>query len=243
MLRVLAYRQVAFSRVPHIFKSFLGFLRTLGRHYSFVLPGDPLPKRKAIVLTFDNASVDFYTHVFPFLQKFQIPAVVGVAWRYVSRSESENLPIDVRTSPSDGLAFQDEIFSRYQPFCSVKELCIMAKSPYIRLASSGFAIRNLKRSPPYLHTEIVLSKILLEEAVQAPIDSFFYPFGKSDLISQHLVQEAYRYSFLLGDTASFSYAQQSQHGIPRMDMALDCREIPSLHQLFMRRFKQFFVLH
>ena len=54
----------------------------------------------------------------------------------------------------------------------------MAKSPYIRLASSGFAIRNLKRSPPYLHTEIVLSKILLEEAVQAPIDSFFYPFGK-----------------------------------------------------------------
>ncbi|AVM88493.1 polysaccharide deacetylase family protein [Chlamydia muridarum] len=243
MLRVLAYRQVAFSKFPYALRSFLDFLHSLKQHYSFILPGDPLPNRKAIILTFDYASVDFYKHVFPFLQKFQIPAVVGVAWRYVSRLESENLPIDMRISPSDFLAFQDEIFSYYQPFCSVKELCHMAQSSIIRFASSGFAIRNLKNSPPYLHTEISLSKILLEEAIQAPLEVFFYPFGKSDLVSQHFVQEVYRYSFVLGDAASFFYSMQSQHSIPRIDMALDSRGIPSLYQLSFRQLKRFLILH
>lgn len=66
-----------------------------------MLPGDPLPKKKALMLTFDHASVDFYTHVFPLLQNLQIPAVIGVAWRYVADLEGEDLPIDVRIAPSD----------------------------------------------------------------------------------------------------------------------------------------------
>ena len=242
MLRVLAYRQVAFSKFPRIFDSFLNFLSSLKQQYSFVLPGSPFPKRRAIMLTFDYASVDFYRHVFPFLQEQQIPAVVGVAWRYVSRLESEQLPVDMRVSPSDHLAFQDEIFSYYQPFCSVTELCQLAQSPLIRLASSGFAVRNLKYSPPYLHTEILLSKIMLEDAVQKPIEIFFYPFGKSDIVSQHFVQESYRYSFILGDTVSFPLAIRSQHGIPRIDMSLDCQRVPSLYQLSYRKLKQFLVL-
>ncbi|AAX50756.1 polysaccharide deacetylase family protein [Chlamydia trachomatis] len=242
MLRVLAYRQVSFSKFPRLFKSFVSLLSSLKQHYSFMLPGDPLPKKKALMLTFDHASVDFYTHVFPLLQNLQIPAVIGVAWRYVADLEGEDLPIDVRIAPSDFLAFQDEIFSYHQPFCSVRELCHMAASPLVRFASSGFAIRNLKYAPPYLHTEILLSKILLENAIQSPVESFFFPLGKSDVVSQHFVQETYRYSFVLGNTASFSYSTQSLHGIPRIDMPLDSQRVPSLYQLSYPHLKQFLVL-
>lgn len=93
MLRVLAYRQVSFSKFPRLFKSFVSLLSSLKQHYSFMLPGDPLPKKKALMLTFDHASVDFYTHVFPLLQNLQIPAVIGVAWRYVADLEGEDLPL------------------------------------------------------------------------------------------------------------------------------------------------------
>ncbi|SPN73806.1 poly-beta-1,6-N-acetyl-D-glucosamine N-deacetylase PgaB,Polysaccharide deacetylase [Chlamydia serpentis] len=167
------------------------------------------------MLTFDFASFDFYANVFPFLQQQGIPAVVGVASRYIPSNTAQKLNPSYRLKPSETLAFQDEIFSNHMPFCCQNELLEMAESPYIQLASSGFAIRNLLHNPPYLTTEILLSRNHLENITGEKPASFLFPFGKSDSISRKLVADYYPYSFLLGNTIN---RNSKTHNIYRLDI-------------------------
>lgn len=216
MLVVLAFRKVFFSKFASDLKALHSQLLFLKQRYPFVLPGDTWSARKvSIMLTFDFASVDFYEHVFPFLCAQQIPAVVGVAWRYVAPEGAERLPLSLRTSSSETLAFQDEIFTGQAPFCTRQELRIMASSPYIQLASSGFAVRNLKNNPPYLATEVFLSKHCIEAALGYRPKAFFYPFGKYDMHCARYVRKEYEYSFVLGNTLNMAY---KQHEIYRLEM-------------------------
>jgi peptidoglycan/xylan/chitin deacetylase (PgdA/CDA1 family) len=77
-------RDLKTSRFPEIkgldFKLFVEQIEYLRRHYQFVTTeqvvrtldcGEPLPD-KAVLLTFDDAYVDHYTHVFPFLDRLGI---------------------------------------------------------------------------------------------------------------------------------------------------------------------------
>lgn len=179
------------------------------------------------MITFDFASIDFYENLFPFLHDHQIPVLVGVAWRYVAKQHIEMLPFSQRISPMETLAFQDEVFMRYGPFCSQKELQMMVASPYIQLASSGFAIRNLKQAPPYLATEVFLSRHCIELATGYRPIAFLYPFGKYDSTSMQLVRKEYAYSFVLGNTINSRY---KHHEIYRLDMSKGAYHLPTLTQ-------------
>lgn len=222
MLAVLAFRQVFFSKNKPLLEKLLHYLLLIKHTYPLVMPGDPI-QGLSIMLTFDYASIDFFTHIAPFLEEHKIPAVVGVAWRYVG--ESSSLPLVHRLSPSDALAFQDEIFSTYHPFCSVHELQTLSRSPYIRFASSGYAIRNLKGSPPYLETEVFLSQHIMKTTLGVSPIGFFYPFGKYDQQSSNLVKKHYPFSFVLGNTLN---TKHKRHPIYRLDMTLSDHTIPRL---------------
>lgn len=220
MLVALAFRRIGFYKNPAALDKFLYYLLQLKQNYSLVLPGEPI-SRHAIILTFDHASAELYHHVFPFLQQHKIPAVIGIAWRYVAAESATSLPLSWRCYPTHTLAFQDEIFTKYYPFCSTQELLTMARSPYIHLASSGFAIRNLKFSPHYLDTEVILSKQLISSHLGVTPKSFFYPFGKYDYNAAQSVHEHYSYSFVLGNTINRS---SKCHEIYRL-------EISSIHHM------------
>lgn len=222
MFIVLAFRQVCFSKEAALLKKFYRYLLFLKHTYSLALPGS-LKRRFSVILTFDHASVDFYSHVFPFLQEHNIPAVVGIAWRYVANNSASSLPLDHRLAPSDTLAFQDEVFASHQPFCSQQELQVIAASPNILLASSGFAIRNLRHSPPYLTTEIFLSKFSIKTALGKTPIGFFYPFGKYDSSSMQVVKKYYPFSFILGNSVN---RNAKQHNIYRVDIKLSHEKLP-----------------
>ncbi|EPP34550.1 polysaccharide deacetylase family protein [Chlamydia ibidis] len=224
MLIVLAFRRLFFSKPPGFLNNLLRYFLLLKQQYPIVFPGDPI-QGTALMLTFDFASVDFYTHVFPFLERHKIPAIVGVASRYVSQDAAQDLPLEFRCVPMETLAFQDEVFTKYQPFCSREELITLSHSPYIRLASSGFAIRNLHQSPPYLTTEVFLSKHYIENQIGVSPIAFFYPFGKHDTSSDNLVQKHYPYSFVLGNTLNF---KNKRHNIYRLDMKSDNLILPQI---------------
>ncbi|AHK63704.1 hypothetical protein BOKEGFJH_00829 [Chlamydia avium] len=224
MLIVLAFRQVCFSKDTKFLKQFYRYLLFLKRTYSLALPGN-LKHRCSVILTFDHASIDFYSHIFPFLQEHDIPAIVGIAWRYVANNSASSLPLDHRLAPSNALAFQDEIFASHQPFCSQEELKIIAESPNIQLASSGFAIRNLQHSPPYLATEIFLSKFSIKTALGKTPIGFFYPFGKYDFPSTRMVKKHYPFSFILGDTIN---KNNKRHNIYRIDIKFSNYTLPKL---------------
>lgn len=224
MFVVLAFRQVCFSKDAESLKRFYRYLLFLKHTYSLTLPGD-VKHWFSVILTFDHASVDFYSHIFPFLQEQNIPAVVGIAWRYVANNSASSLPLDHRLTPSDTLAFQDEVFASHQPFCSQQELAVIASSPNIQLASSGFAIRNLQNSPPYLATEIFLSKFSIKTALGKTPIGFFYPFGKYDSQAIQIVKQHYPFSFILGDTIN---RNAKHHNIYRLDIKLSENRLPKL---------------
>ncbi|WP_201456546.1 polysaccharide deacetylase family protein [Chlamydia sp. 17-3921] len=222
MLIAFAFRHIAFSRIPSHLEALKRYLLLLKQHYPIILPGDPL-RRISLILTFDFASIDFYTSVFPFLQQHQIPAVIGIAWRYVSPNTAKALSLAHRLEPSDTLAFQDEVFLNHMPFCSQEEILTMASSPLIQVASSGFAVRNLQHSPPYLATEVFLSKHYIKAMTGQFPKAFFYPFGKYDAESQKYVARHYDYSFILGNTVNI---KKRTHRIFRLEMKSNLYTLP-----------------
>ncbi|WP_375793722.1 polysaccharide deacetylase family protein [Chlamydia sp. 12-01] len=224
MLIVLAFRQVFFSKRPGLLEKLQRYLLLLKQTYPLVLPGEPI-KKLSLMLTFDYASVDFYSYIFPFLQAHQIPAIVGIAWRYVAEDSAISLSLEHRLAPSETLAFQDEVFADHQPFCAKQELQVLADSPYIQLASSGFAIRNLQYAPPYLATEIFLSKYFIEKTLGKTPLGFFYPFGKYDDTCVKVVKEHYPFSFVLGNTLN---RKSKCHKIYRLDMTRTAYTLPKL---------------
>lgn len=96
-------RDLKNSRFPDIkgldFKLFVEQIEYLRRHYRFVTmeqvaqfldDNKPLPE-KAVLLTFDDAYIDHYTHVFPFLDRLGIQGSFYVPVKAVS----ENTVLDV----------------------------------------------------------------------------------------------------------------------------------------------------
>lgn len=96
-------RDLKSSRFPEIkgldFRLFVEQIEYLRRHYQFVTAedvaqcmdgGQPLPD-KAVLLTFDDAYIDHYTHVFPLLDRMGIQGSFYVPVKAVS----ENTVLDV----------------------------------------------------------------------------------------------------------------------------------------------------
>ncbi|WP_213319129.1 polysaccharide deacetylase family protein [Chlamydiifrater volucris] len=221
---VLAYRRVSFSSNPRYLEALKQQLLFCKEHFSSLTSTSSFQRKQRffsclpneISVTFDHASADFYFSIFPFLRTHEIPATVGVAWRYIPPDHlAENCSPSTRINIPESLSFQDEIFSSFAPFCSPCELSQLAAAPNIFLASHGIGVRNLIHTPPYLHGEVILSKRNLEKLLQIPVSSFIYPFGRYDSHVDKLVRQHYKTSFILGNTWNTS---PKKHLVYRMEM-------------------------
>lgn len=153
---------------PNILMAQIETLRDAG--YTFITPddlmndlsGQTIPPEKLIILTFDDGYMDFYTDVFPILNKENVKAIVYI------------VP-DLLNRPNYMFTFQ------------VKEI---AKSPLVEIGSHTMNHVWLKGiSKKAAEYEISQSRKVLQDMVALPINSFAYPYGALDQRAINVVRE------------------------------------------------------
>jgi biofilm PGA synthesis lipoprotein PgaB len=91
--------------------------------------GKPLPD-KAVLLSFDDGYLSFYTRVYPLLREFRFPAVLGIVGKWID-------------SPADGpLSFGEKGTVSDASFPSWSQLREMADSGLVELASHTYDLHH-----------------------------------------------------------------------------------------------------
>jgi len=90
--------------------------------------GRPLPE-KAVLLTFDDGYQSFYTRVFPLLELFDYPAVLGLVGKWMEGK------------PEDSVRYGDNTVSRKE-FLSWQQVKGMARSGLVEIASHSYDLHK-----------------------------------------------------------------------------------------------------
>lgn len=97
--------------------------------------GKPLPP-KAVLLSFDDAYLSFYTHVYPLLREFHFPAVLGVVGKWIDHSRDKLVLYGEKNTVTDA------------NFPTWNQLREMADSGLVEIASHTYDLhRGLLANP------------------------------------------------------------------------------------------------
>lgn len=204
MLAPLVYHRIGQGKHANRADLFYEHLRYIKARFPVVLPGEPLQrKRLSILLTFDDATYDFYHFVFPMLKELNLRALLGVPVRYIQEQPSP--PSAIRLQVPYPLMMQDGIFETKQPFCSWQELAEMVQSGHVEVACHSFSHSNLTFPFVDLEREVVQAKRHLEERLPQAVTSFIYPFGRVSGALHQEVMRHFSYAFRLGNGYSFGW--------------------------------------
>lgn len=184
---VLSEPEVFFDLVPEQFEDHLKTLKengfnaiSLDQLMQHLRTGAPLPE-KPVVLSFDDGYAGHYEHVFPLLQKYQMP---GVFFVFPGKVDGDIVGRSTLT------------------WDQVKE---MAEDPLITIASHSVThppdLREL--SDADLAYEMTESKRRLEEIIGQPVHYFSYPAGHYDQQVAHAAADA-------GYLAAFTMRQSNE---------------------------------
>ncbi len=154
---------------PNVLVAEIETLKKAG--YTFITPNDiadafRLGKRlplRSVILSFDDGYMDFYTDVFPILEKEQVKAVAYVVPNFLDRPN----------------------------YMYTWELREIAKSPLVEIGAhtmdhTWLAGMNQKNAT----YEIAESRKTLQKLLGLPINSFAYPYGSFDLPTIQIVKDA-----------------------------------------------------
>lgn len=210
MLTILAYHKVGKGKHSNslaMLDSHFGYIK---RDFSTLFPGEVVKERgkKALCLTFDDASFDFYYYLFPLLKKYNFKALLAVPTNYIL--EDTKVSAEERLSIPYTLAMQEGIYEKSAPFCTWKEIKEMVSSGHVEVAAHSHLHCNLTFSFVDLEREIVQPKRIIEERLGRPVTSFVYPFGRFSESVHHYVMKEYRYAFRLGFGYNFSWESEKR---------------------------------
>jgi peptidoglycan/xylan/chitin deacetylase (PgdA/CDA1 family) len=181
----------------------------LRRRFHVVLPGEPLrPGRLSVCLSFDDAYVDFYAHVFPLLEKFSLRALLAVPSAFIIPQTS--LPMEERLSVTQNEAMQGECFKTRAPFCAWEELRRMVSSGRVQVASHSHRHLDLRRADVDTEFEVSHSKSLLEQNLGCRISTFVYPFGSVNARAHHTVVQHYSFALRVGSALNSGWYPHRQ---------------------------------
>jgi len=127
--------------------------------------GAELPPRP-VVITFDDGNLDVYTTAFPIMRQL---GFVGAFYIVSDRLGAEG-------------------------FAGAAELNELVAAGW-EIGSHSMTHADLTLSHDILRTEILQSRLLLEEAINVPVRSFAYPFG---LVDETVVDKTEDYGFTTG---------------------------------------------
>lgn len=148
--------EYVFAITPEIFEQQLDFMRQNG--YTPISIDQLLHAQqtghkqveKPVLLTFDDATEDHYTNLFPILKKQNTPAVIFIITDLVGKPG-------------------------YMTWDQIRE---MQQSGLVEFGSHTCSHRRLRElSQAEIIQEITQSKQIIEEQLQKPIRTFCYPFG------------------------------------------------------------------
>ena len=176
-------------------------LHLVSERYTSVFPGEEA--ENPICLTFDDGYYDFYHYIFPLLRQYNLKALLAVPSAYIL--DSTDAEPDQRLSLTHREIYEGENWRTHAPFCTYAELREMVSSGHVAVASHSMNHVNLAEPGTDLETEIVGSKIALEEKLGCRVDSFVLPFGKYNREAAALAREHYRYVFRIGNALNPSW--------------------------------------
>lgn len=148
--------QYTFAIAPDLFEKQLLFLQennytpiTVDQVLQSTKPGNSLIQRP-VLLTFDDATQDHYTQLFPLLQKYRVPALIFVITDFVGRPG-------------------------YMTWDQIRQ---MQQSGLVEFGSHTCSHRRLRElSQEEILKELAQSKKIIEANLPGPVRTFCYPFG------------------------------------------------------------------
>ena len=166
-----------------------------------------LPERAAL-LTFDDAYRSMATAALPCLEEFGYSAVLFVPTDYVGGANR----------------FDEAHGQPVEHMCSWDELRALAAAG-VSIQSHGVSHRTLAElSPEEIEDELARSKALLEQAVDAPVELFAYPYGElggdPDAVDEALERSGYAAAFLYHGGPG-RLADADRYRLPRVPVGAD----------------------
>lgn len=201
------YHKIFEPTSPDFITKFEAHLAFLAQKFNIVFPGDKLKANTLnVCLTFDDAYYDFYSHIFPLLQKYRAKAILAVPTKYIL--DSTNVSADIRLGVPYPTGMDNDLYQSHVPFCTWEELKIMANSENVQLASHSHSHIHLARelgTYQDFEREIILSKHIIEHKTNAPAQSFVYPYGNFSRSLDKKVQAIYPHTFRIGSALNHSW--------------------------------------
>jgi peptidoglycan/xylan/chitin deacetylase (PgdA/CDA1 family) len=158
------------SVTPDALDAQMGYLAAQGYHpiriselSDYLLHGTPLPP-KPIALTFDDGYLDNYQNALPILLKYNFTATFFIITQFV-----------------------DDRRPGYMTWDQIKELATAG----MEIGSHTLNHISLRgRSRAVQTSEIVGSKMMIEDRIGAPVKSFCYPSGEYDAVTISILRSA-----------------------------------------------------
>ena len=157
---------------------------------------------KTVAITFDDGYLDNYTHAYPVLKKYNIPAAIFVVINRIGKH----------------LGNDD-----YMSWSQIREL---SQSGLITIGSHSMNHPNLSEInlEEQLKEEIFDSKKILEKELNQEVKFFSYPFGGRSLDARRLVSLA-GYKAALGTNFPKGYPGDDIYALKRLRISENCRNL------------------
>jgi peptidoglycan/xylan/chitin deacetylase (PgdA/CDA1 family)/SAM-dependent methyltransferase len=214
-LPILMYHRIAstgssttvrYRVTPESFEEQLSYLRDAG-FYSIGLEDwriamearKPLPGR-AVLITFDDGYLDFFTHAWPLLKHYGFSATVFLVADEIGRTNTwdhsygEEIPLlgwkEIRRLRDEGVEFGSHSVS-HRPL-------------------TGLSVKEIVR-------EGARSRAILERGLEQSVTAFAYPYGAEDRVIEHLIG-ACGYIYGLSCRPNLSGFHDSLLALPRIEI-------------------------
>lgn len=150
---------------------------TISQLVEVLVNGGRLPPRP-VVITFDDGNEDVYANAFPIMQDFNF---VGVFYIVSNRLESPG-------------------------FVNVKQLTEMTKAGW-EIGSHSMSHFNLINDHSFVRSEVLQSRLDLEDALGVPVKTFAYPYGLTDpYVTEKTQDYGYRAAVGLGTCVEHTWS-------------------------------------
>ena len=210
-----------------------------------------LPPR-AVLVTFDDGYRGVLEYALPVLERYRVPAVVFMCtdpvlrgrhfwFDALCRRDGERAVLDARRAPfatwSGVVATSEDAAApsdSHRPLTAA-ELLRLAASPLIEIGGHTMSHPTLALTPPdEQRREIAGCRKWLQDTLEAPIDSFAYPYGGPEIdYAPDTVRAVREAGFTLAFTTGQSFAtlEGDPFQIPRFVMLDSVDDVELAHRL------------
>ena len=194
MLIVLAWHQILNKPHATSIDLFINQIKFLKKEFDIL--SEPIFKLGTIqlLLTFDDATFDFFLNVYPILKEENIFATLGIPTFWIQNQS--NLDNNFRLN----LLNSKNPFYSKDCFCSWNELKILQSSNIIKFASHGHHHFNIKYNPNI--KELITPLKQIKTNLDVIPKSFIFPYGAYNKSLLPALKENYKYLFRIGSASN-----------------------------------------